>query len=68
MLKSDSNTSLQEIDWHEKLLNWTPPENNTNREEKETNIRMLKCIKNISIIFGVFCLVGIIFYLYSHYV
>jgi hypothetical protein len=67
MLKSDSNSSLEEIDWHEKLLNWSSPVNNMKNEENETNARMLKCIKNISIIFGVFCLIGIFLYFYSHY-
>lgn len=66
MIKSSSGTSLEEIDWHERLLNWNPNINNRENEETVKNEKMIKYVKKISIAFIFFFLAGVIFYFYFY--
>lgn len=69
MIKSISNTSLQEINLHEKLLDRNSNlSNNSNQKNTNVTISIGKIIKNTTIILVLTFLVGyIIFIIISYY-
>lgn len=65
MIKSISNTSLQEINLHEKLLVKNTNINNETNQNKNEKIKM--CVKYIIIVVGISFLVGYSIFIFISY-